>query len=286
MANQILVPSLGESITEATVSKWFKQVGEEVDTDEPLVELETDKVNIEVPSPLSGTLSAIKVKEGDSVEVGGLLGVINQGKLISAASVKKEEVKTHDEQSHASPKKNKKKQAVKTNIFKQKESLTLVDEVEEKDKNEALILNTLADQGIEEIDDSLEQAEEKYIPPKTRKSLSPAVRKIVEEKKIDISVLEGTGKDGRIAKGDLLNLMGNMPEPSERKSTHGPEERVKMTRLRVTIAKRLKEAQNSAAMLTTFNEIDMQNIIQMRKDYQDDFQKKYSTKLGLMSFFV
>ena len=286
MANQILVPSLGESITEATVSKWFKQVGEEVDTDEPLVELETDKVNIEVPSPLSGTLSAIKVKEGDSVEVGGLLGVINQGKLISAASVKKEEVETHDEQSHASPKKNKKKQAVKTNIFKQKESLTLVDEVEEKDKNEALILNTLADQGIEEIDDSLEQAEEKYIPPKTRKSLSPAVRKIVEEKKIDISVLEGTGKDGRIAKGDLLNLMGNMPEPSERKSTHGPEERVKMTRLRVTIAKRLKEAQNSAAMLTTFNEIDMQNIIQMRKDYQDDFQKKYSTKLGLMSFFV
>ena len=278
MANQILVPSLGESITEATVSKWFKQVGEEVDSDEPLVELETDKVNIEVPSPLSGTLSAIKVKEGDTVEVGGLLGVVNQGKLISAANVKKEEAETHDEQSHASSKKNKKKQAVKKNIFKQKESLTLVDEVKEKDKNEALILDTLVDQDIEEKGDSLEQAEEKYIPPKTKKDLSPSVRKIIEENDIDISKIEGTGKAGRISKGDLINLMGSAPQASKRKITHGPEERVKMTRLRLTIAKRLKEAQDSAAMLTTFNEVDMGNIIQMRKDYQDDFKKKYSVK--------
>ena len=128
--------------------------------------------------------------------------------------------------------------------------------------------------------------EEKYVPPKTRQHLSPSVRKIVEEKNIDISKVEGTGKAGRISKGDLINLMGNIPQPSERKVTRGQEERVKMTRLRITIAKRLKEAQDSAAMLTTFNEVDMQNIIQMRQDYQEDFQKKYSVKLGFMSFFV
>ena len=135
-------------------------------------------------------------------------------------------------------------------------------------------------------EDKSEVKAEKYIPPKTRKNLSPAVRKIVEENKIDVSNLEGSGKDGRIAKGDLINLMGNTPQPSKRKTTHGPEERVKMSRLRLTIAKRLKEAQDSAAMLTTFNEVDMQNIIQMRQDYQEDFKKKYSVKLGFMSFFV
>ena len=109
---------------------------------------------------------------------------------------------------------------------------------------------------------------------------------MVEENNIDLTNVEGTGKSGRISKGDLINLMGNIPEPSKRKITHGLEERVKMTRLRVTIAKRLKEAQNNAAMLTTFNEIDMDSVIQMRKDYQEDFQKKYSVKLGFMSFFV
>ena len=112
------------------------------------------------------------------------------------------------------------------------------------------------------------------------------MRKIVEENNIDVSNVEGTGKAGRISKEDLINLMGNMPQPSKRKTTHGPEERVKMSRLRVTIAKRLKEAQDSAAMLTTFNEVDMSSIMQMRKDYQEDFKKKYSTKLGFMSFFV
>ena len=135
-------------------------------------------------------------------------------------------------------------------------------------------------------EDSSEIKKEKYIPPKTRKHLSPSVRKIVEEKNIDISSIRGTGKAGRISKGDLISLMGSIPQPSKRKSTHGLEERVKMTRLRITIAKRLKEAQNNAAMLTTFNEVDMQNIIQTRQDYQEDFQKKYSVKLGFMSFFV
>jgi len=158
--------------------------------------------------------------------------------------------------------------------------LTLVDENKDENSNGALILDTLAEDSINET------KQEKYIPPKTREHLSPSVRKIVEENKIDITNVEGTGKAGRISKGDLINLMGNIPQPSKRKVTHGEEEHVKMTRLRVTIAKRLKEAQNSAAMLTTFNEVDMQNIIQMRQDYQEDFQKKYSVKLGFMSFFV
>jgi len=151
-----------------------------------------------------------------------------------------------------------------------------------------LVLDTPVDEKLDTpVDEKLDTpVEEKYIPPKTKKNLSPAVRKIVEENKIDISNLEGTGKSGRISKGDLINLMGNTPQPSKRKITHGPEERVKMTRLRSTIAKRLKEAQHNAAMLTTFNEVDMQNILQMREDYQEDFKKKYSVKLGFMSFFV
>ena len=282
MSNQILVPSLGEYITESTVSKWLKQVGEKVDSDEPLVELETDKVNVEVPSPLSGTLSSIKVKEGDTVEVGALLGLVNEKKSDSVKIVKTES-EDKDQQSYIPPKIAKKKNIVKETTkeskkisSKKQEALTLVDE----SSNGALILDTLVDEDVNGT------KEEKYIPPKTRKNLSPAVRKIIEENKIDISTLEGTGKDGRIAKGDLLNLMGNIPLPSKRRSTHGPEERVKMTRLRLTIAKRLKESQDSAAMLTTFNEVDMQNVIQMKQDYKEDFQKKYSIKLGFMSFFA
>ena len=280
MSNQILVPSLGESITEATVSKWLKQVGEEVNSDEPLVELETDKVNVEVPSPLSGTLSSIKVKEGDTVEVGALLGLIKEGKL-STSKTSKTDTTNQEQQFYTPPKtikKNLKKR--KKTISDNQESLTLVDESNDKDSNGALILDTLADDSSNKI------KEEKYIPPKTKQHLSPSVRKIVEEENIDISSVQGTGKAGRISKGDLINLMGNVPMPSKRKITHGTEERVKMTRLRVTIAKRLKEAQDNAAMLTTFNEVDMQNIIQMRQDYQEDFQKKYSVKLGFMSFFV
>jgi len=286
MSNQILVPSLGESVTEATVSKWLKQVGEKVDSDEPLVELETDKVNVEVPSPLTGTLSSIKAKEGDTVEIGALLGIVNDGKSTSVKTAKME-LTDQNQQSYMPPKTYKKKNIVKKTVKKNKktsskeeEPLLIFNQGKDENSNEALILDTLAEE------DSSEIKEEKYIPPKTRQHLSPSVRKIVEEKNIDISSIKGTGKAGRISKGDLISLMGNIPQPSKRKSTHGLEERVKMTRLRVTIAKRLKEAQNNAAMLTTFNEVDMQNIIQMRQDYQEDFQKKYSVKLGFMSFFV
>ena len=286
MPNQILVPSLGESITEATVSKWLKQVGEKVSSDEPLVELETDKVNVEVPSPLAGTLSSIKVKEGDTVQVGALLGEVNAVN-ISPTKTSEKTIIAQERKSYTPPKTIKKKNINKENLkkikkidTKKQEALTLIDEEEEKSSNGTLILDTLAEQSTSEIES------EKYIPPKTRKNLSPAVRKIVEENNIDFSNIEGTGKSGRISKGDLINLMGNTPQPLKRKVTHGPEERVKMTKLRSTIARRLKEAQENAAMLTTFNEVDMQNIMQMRQDYQEDFQKKYSVKLGFMSFFV
>ena len=288
MPNQILVPSLGESITEATVSKWFKQVGESVDSDEPLVELETDKVNIEVPSPLSGTLTSIKVKEGDVAEVGALLGIVKDEQS-SSTVIDKEE--NRQQEKYVPPitaeKKNINKKSKKTHLEKQK-PLKLVDTVEERsEKEEPLILDNLADSEINNQDAIIEnEIEKKYVPLKTKKNLSPAVRKIAEENQIDLSNLEGSGKDGRISKGDLLNLMGNYPQPSTRRSSHGPEERVKMTRLRVTIAKRLKESQDTAATLSTFNEVNMQSIIQMRQDYKEDFQNKYSVKLGFMSFFV
>ena len=286
MSNQIIVPSLGESVTEATVSKWLKQVGEKVDSDEPLVELETDKVNVEVPSPLAGTLTSIKVKEGDTVEVGALLGEVDEKKSSSIQKTKSHPIK-EEEDPYVPPKKSKKKNIEKSaknqnnkNILNNEETLTLDENYKEENKNETLILDTLSENEIEE------KKEKKYIPPKTKQHLSPAVRKIAEENNINLSKVEGTGKSGRISKGDLINLMGNIPEPSKRKISHGPEERVKMSRLRATIAKRLKEAQEQAAMLTTFNEVDMHTIMQMREDYQEDFQKKYSVKLGFMSFFV
>ena len=277
MSNQILVPSLGESVTEATVSKWLKQVGEKVDSDEPLVELETDKVNVEVPSPLAGTLESIKV------EVGALLGLVNEGKSESVQT--NNPVIENQEKIYTPPKTSKKKNIDKKTLKKKKiteqqKPLTLIEESKDENSNGALILDNL----VKEDDNEIKK--ERYIPPQTKKHLSPSVRKIVKEKNIDISNIEGTGKAGRISKGDLIELMGNIPQPSKRKISHGQEERVKMTRLRITIAKRLKEAQDNAAMLTTFNEVDMQNIMQMRQDYQEDFQKNYSVKLGFMSFFV
>ena len=295
MTNQILVPPLGESVTEATVSKWLKQVGDEVNSDEPLVELETDKVNVEVPCPQNGTLGSIKVKEGDTVEVGALLGVITEENS-------KIEKKNKNVKSYTPPKSIKKENPTK---IKENKKIKLVETTKEEinqnkeeNNNEALILDTLVDTdsiNVEENTSSENKSavnnnevvvKEKYIPPKSKKHLSPSVRKIVEEQNIDISNLEGTGKEGRISKGDLINLMGNIPSPSARKDTHGLKEKVKMSRLRVTIAKRLKQAQDSAAMLTTFNEVDMQSIMEMKQDYQKDFQKKYSVKLGFMSFFV
>jgi len=218
--------------------------------------------------------------------VGALLGLIKEGKSNSMKTIKTDTA-DQNQQSYIPPKTSEKKNIVKETLKKRKktisgkqEPLTLIDQSADKNSNEVLILDNLAEEHVNET------KEEKYIPPKTRQHLSPSVRKIVEEKNIDLSSIEGTGKAGRISKGDLIKLMGNMPQPSKRKITYGLEERVKMTRLRITIAKRLKEAQDTAAMLTTFNEVDMQNIMEMRQDYQEDFKKKYSVKLGFMSFFV
>jgi len=261
MSEKILVPVLGESITEATVSKWLKKEGDLVEADEPIVELETDKVNLEVPSPVSGVLSKINSKDGSTVEVGSVLGSVsgNGSAEKNISETKKIDPKTDENNVvELNTPKN------EPEIFDQKkpekdEPLILKDEVKKDDETDNL---------------------------KANQSLSPAVRKIVTENKIDIKSVKGSGKDGRVLKGDLISLMGSNPPPSERKIKYGQEERIKMTRLRQTIAKRLKQAQENAALLTTFNEVDMTNIMEMRKENQDDFQSRYGVKLGLMSFFV
>ena len=269
MSDAILVPALGESITEATVAKWLKKEGEEVSVDESLVELETDKVNIEVPSPASGILSKINMGNGSTVEVGAILGEIGAG-ATNSVKIKKEKIK------------NKK-------IEEEKQDTT-----EKPSKGNPLILDKPISEknnkkNIFILDNPIEEEKEQATSSLTKsslKTLSPAVRKIAEEKNIDLNQIEGSGKKGMILKGDLLVSMRATPKPSTRKIQHGPEERIKMSRLRLTIAKRLKEAQENAAMLTTFNEVDMKNIIEMRKNYQEDFQKTFSVKLGFMSFFV
>ena len=266
MSEKILVPVLGESITEATVSKWLKNEGDTVEADEPIVELETDKVNLEVPSPVSGTLLKINSKDGSTVEVGALLGSVSENGL---GLKKTEEIKKIETT------------VKKDNVIK---LATPKEEEEPKIFEEKLESQELEDSPLilkEEI-----KTESKKTKSNSDHNLSPAVRKIVTENKIDVSAVKGTGKDGRVLKGDLLNLMGINPPPSERKIKYGHEEKIKMTRLRQTIAKRLKQAQENAALLTTFNEVDMSNIMDMRKENQEDFQNRYGVKLGFMSFFV
>ena len=267
MSEKILVPALGESITEATVSKWLKNEGEKIDADEPIVELETDKVNLEVPSPISGILTKINSKDGSVVEVGALLGSVSAN---GSSSPKKEEIKKIQPIT-------KKDNLIKLDTQKEKDEPEVFDEeiIEEEQPGEIpLILNNEVDEDKSKVKSEIHE------------NLSPAVRKIVTENKIDIKSVKGSGKDGRVLKGDLINLMGVNPPPSERKVKFGQEERIKMTRLRQTIAKRLKQAQENAALLTTFNEVDMTNIMEMRKENQEDFQNRYGVKLGFMSFFV
>jgi 2-oxoglutarate dehydrogenase E2 component (dihydrolipoamide succinyltransferase) len=247
MAKEIRVPALGESVTEATIAKWFRQAGDAVKADEPLVELETDKVTVEVPAPASGKLSSIDAAPGTTVNVGALLGMIEEG-AAGASPAKAAEA--------PAPKK----------------------------------------------------AEPVAVAPAAAKAdtpLSPAVRKMVEENKVDTGAVAGTGKDGRITKGDVIAhlekpaapvadvkplVIPQAPAPAARApSSAGDaarEERVKMSRLRLTIARRLKDAQNTAAMLTTFNEVDMTATMALRNQYKDLFEKKHGVKLGFMSFFV
>ena len=261
MSEKILVPVLGESITEATIAKWLKKEGETVEADEPIVELETDKVNLEVPSPIDGILSEINSKDGDTVEVGALLGSVSQN---GSKKVKNNESKIINQQEAASNVVNLDIEKKEPKIFEEKKPseetpLILTNEIQEKNTASKIKQNEI---------------------------LSPAVRKIVVENKIDLEKVSGSGKDGRILKGDLISMMGTNPQPSERKIKYGQEERIKMTRLRQTIAKRLKQAQENAALLTTFNEVDMTSIMEMRKENQEDFQSRYGIKLGFMSFFV
>ena len=262
MSEKIVVPVLGESITEATVSKWLKNEGDKVEVDEPIVELETDKVNLEVPSPVTGTLTKINSKDGSVVEVGSLLGSVSGNGSEQSNTENIEKIKPKIEENNVIKLEAQKNEP---EIFDKKE------EQEEQAENEPLILTN-------EIENNKDL--------KADQTLSPAVRKIVSEKKIDIKSVKGSGKDGRVLKGDLINLMGINPSPSERKIKHGQEERIKMTRLRQTIAKRLKQAQENAALLTTFNEVDMTSVMEMRKENQEDFQSRYGIKLGFMSFFV
>jgi len=267
MSEKILVPALGESITEATVSKWLKNEGDAVNVDEAIVELETDKVNLEVPSPSSGILTEIKSKDGDTVEVGAVLGTISQ-----------ENIKVEKKEKVTKPK----EQKIEKVELPEKKSNIINLEIEKKTetKNEEPLV--LLEEEPLVLTEEIESSQTLNQPV----VLSPAVRKMVAEKKINIDEVIGTGKDGRILKGDLISQMGVNPEPNQRKIQYGEEERIKMTRLRQTIAKRLKEAQENAAMLTTFNEVDMSGIISMRKENQDDFQSRYGIKLGFMSFFV
>ncbi|MDB9710459.1 2-oxoglutarate dehydrogenase complex dihydrolipoyllysine-residue succinyltransferase [Candidatus Pelagibacter ubique] len=259
MSEKILVPVLGESITEATVAKWLKKEGETVVADEAIVELETDKVNLEVPSPIDGVLSEINSKDGETVEVGALLGMISQ----NGAQPSEKKIITKIE-----PKKTENNVV---NLEIKKEAPKVLKEPEEE---EPLVLTN-------------EVKEEKTNSSNNNNEiLSPAVRKIVVENKIDLKKVSGSGKEGRVLKGDLISMMGENPQPSERKIKYGQEERIKMSRLRQTIAKRLKQAQENAALLTTFNEVDMTGIMEMRKENQEDFLSRYGIKLGFMSFFV
>jgi len=253
MSTEIRVPTLGESVTEATVGQWFKKSGETVNADEPVVELETDKVTIEVPAPVSGVLGDLVVGEGETVEVGALLAAISDGEGTAAAPARAEAKATAEAKSGPAPAKG------GDNDF----------------------------------------------------GLSPAVQKLVTEKGLDPSSIKGTGKDGRLTKEDVLNAIesGGTPpaaaaepitlttpavaaEPVAR--ARGPvsegdevrEERVRMTRLRQTIAQRLKDSQNTAAMLTTFNEVDMGAVMDLRREYKELFEKRHGVRLGFMGFFV
>ena len=241
MSSPILVPTLGESVTEATVAKWLKKSGDKVNEDEPLVELETDKVSVEVTSPSTGILSEISIQEGETVGVGTKLGEIGDS-------------------------------ASNTN----QESQEIKQKVKIEKKEEKQIVNKKIDEEQNVVQLNIEKKTEP----------SPSAKRIIAENDIDITNIHGSGRRGQILKSDLIGLMGLSPGVNKKFQDKGPEERVRMSRLRATIAKRLKEAQNTAAMLTTFNEIDMSMIMQMRKDNKDEFQKIYNVKLGFMSFFV
>ena len=253
----IRVPTLGESVTEATIGKWFKQPGDPVAVDEPLVELETDKVTIEVPAPAAGVLSEIAAKDGETVAVGALLGQIREGAAAPSKTTPAPLARPDQKTDTTAP----------------------VNAAEEEPRPRPDILSKPAEPA----------------------PLAPSVRKLAAESGMDVSTVPGSGKDGRVTKGDMLAAIERaaaaptpVPQPAAAIQVRAPsapddasrEERVKMTRLRATIARRLKEAQNTAAMLTTFNEVDMGAVMQLRNQYRELFERKHGVKLGFMGFFV
>ena len=253
MSTEIRVPTLGESITEATVAQWYKKPGEAVSADEPLCELETDKVTIEVPAPSAGVMGDVAVEDGATVEVGALLGEILEGTGASAIA----------------------------SLPSNDAPLSTPPELRATDTGEA-----------PKQEPAVKSATEEGV-------LAPSVRRLVDEHGLDAAALSGSGKGGRLTKGDVIEAVekgvktsAEIPTlPVSARSDDSSvqpqlEERVKMTRLRQTIAKRLKESQNTAAMLTTFNEVDMSELISVRSAYKEQFEKKYGAKLGFMSFFV
>ena len=257
MATEIKVPSLGESVVEATVAKWYKNQGDHVAVDEPLVELETDKVTLEVPSPCGGQLKIISAKEGETVEVGALLGQITEGEEDNKVSEKAIESENKIPEN-------------KPQEIQQSETQDNNSETDKVDVDNKKVVTNI-------------------------EKLSPAVRKIVDEQKIDLSNIESKRSDGRITKGDLINNVNTSETQTEYNepilsnidlSNTELRKEVPMSRLRQTIAKRLKDAQNNAAILTTFNEVDMFQLIETRNEYKESFESKYGVKLGFMSFFV
>ena len=257
MSNEIKVPSLGESVVEATVAKWYKNQGDHVAVDEPLVELETDKVTLEVPSPCGGQLKIISAKEGEIVEVGALLGQITEGEEDNKVSEKAIESENKIPEN-------------KPQEIQQPETQDNNSETDKVDVDNKKVVTNI-------------------------EKLSPAVRKIVDEQKIDLSNIEPKRSDGRITKGDLINNVNTSETQTENNepilsnadlSNTELRKEVPMSRLRQTIAKRLKDAQNNAAILTTFNEVDMFQLIETRNEYKESFESKYGVKLGFMSFFV
>ena len=268
MAQEIRVPTLGESVTEATVGQWFKKSGEHVNEDEPVVELETDKVTVEVPAPVSGVISSISVQEGETVEVGALLGAIEAGAQAGAEAAAAPAEAKAEPAAAASPAKEEPAQAP-----------------------EAVAKDRAGPEGAQSAKPA--RAEQ---PAQAERSMSPAVRKLVEEQGVDPSRVEGTGREGRLLKGDILAALngGSLSTEARQQPQRASapqadaerEERVRMSKLRQTIARRLKEAQHNAAMLTTFNEADMSGIMEARQRHKADFEKKHGVKLGFMGFFV
>ena len=271
MATDIVVPALGESVTEATIAKWLKQVGDKVAVDEPLLELETDKVSLEVYATKAGTLSEVRAKTGDTVEVGAVVGVIGDGVAATAATIPA-----------AGP-------------------APIAPKTQPAPQAAAPAPQAAAPAPVE-----VQPAPPTAAPPVTAQPdrLAPAVRKLVEENKLAPEQIPATGKTGRLTKTDVLGYLereGRLAAPVQTPTPAGApapavapapagaaprEERVRMTRLRKRIAERLKQAQNNAAMLTTFNEVDMTNLLAVRSHYKDAFEKKHGVKLGFMSFFV